>query len=88
MELSTNPDSASSPSRLGNSLRPPFERGHGKQSQHAVEDVVKVKVTVDPIPVGQHHLLKTVLLVLQEHTPGGRDVVFDHQCYVNEVGLN
>ena len=47
-------------------LRPALERGDSEQGQHAVEDVVKVEVAVDPLPGSQLLVIEGVLHVLQE----------------------
>lgn len=47
-----------------NSLWPAFDRGNGEESEHPVEHVVKVEVTVDPLPLGQHRVLERILHVL------------------------
>lgn len=50
--------------RKANSLRPAFNCGNGEESEHAVEHVVKVEVAVEPLPLGQHRVLKRILHVL------------------------
>lgn len=47
-----------------NSLRPAFYCGNSEESEHAVEHVVKVEVAVEPLPLGQHRVLKRIVHVL------------------------
>ena len=49
-------------------LWPALKGGNSEESQHAVEHVVKVKVAVLPLSVGQHGVLQGVLHMLYELT--------------------
>lgn len=49
--------------------RPAFKSGHGKQSHHGHEDVVEVKITVEPHPSVDRWLVHISILIQDEGAP-------------------
>ena len=54
-------------------LWPALKCGNSEESQHAVEHVVKVEVTVEPFSLRQHFVLEGIFHVLHEPSPESTD---------------
>lgn len=51
------------------SLWPAFKRGDGVEREHGIQHIIKVKVTLDPLPLTELHVMESVLCMMHIISP-------------------